>query len=221
MEQKSIKVAIVDDHKVVREGLVSLLNDFEAIEVIGEAGDGQSALQLIRQRNVFPVVVLLDINMPIMGGIETAKKLHEEFPQKVKILALSMMHKGAYIRQMLAAGASGYVLKNCNKEELFTAIQKVAEDGTYFSNEVTKEVMRYMVSKDDGGNGGYSQLSKREMEVLKLIMEDKSNKEIADLLFISTRTVESHKQNLIAKTGVNSVAGLVVYAIKHNIFDDL
>lgn len=220
--KKPIQIFIVDDHQLVREGLVSIVTEFnEDFELLGAAGNGIEAINVIGELPFKPEVVLMDINMPRMNGMECTKKLKQLFP-KIKVIALTMHNQGLHIKQMLKEGVHGYVLKDCDKNELKEAILEVAEGGTYFSKGVANEVMmQFSQLRKELNRKDVSILSPREKEVLALILKDKSNKEIADELCISVRTVETHKQNLISKTGSNSVAGLVVFALKNNLLDEL
>ena len=211
-----IPVFVVEDHQVVREGIISLIRESGEFQIVGEAANGKIALAKIEASVLRPEVVLMDINMPVMDGIACTRELFARYQGNIHILALTMVKQGLHIRGMLEAGASGYILKNCDKLELFEAIKKVQQGNPYFSQEVSQEVMNEMTKSTHqvSRKGG---LSKRELEVLQLIVHDLSNQEIADKLYISIRTVETHKQNLISKTGTNNVAGLVVYAIKHQL----
>lgn len=219
--KKPIRIFIVDDHQLVREGLVSIVSEFqEEFDLTGTAGNGVEALNVIREMPSHPDVVLMDINMPGMNGMECTGKLKKLFPN-IKVIALTMHNQGLHIKQMLKEGVHGYVLKDCDKNELRDGILEVADGGTYFSKGVANEVMmQYSQLRKEMNKGDISLLSPREKEVLALILKDKSNKEIANELFISVRTVETHKQNLISKTGANSVAGLVVYALKNNLVEE-
>lgn len=200
--------------------MVAIINEYkEQFNLIGTAGNGVEALNVIRDMKSKPQVVLMDINMPHMNGMECTKKIKELFPE-IKVIALTMHNQSLHIKQMLKEGVHGYVLKDCDKNELKEAIFEVSEGGTYFSRGVTNEVMmQFSQLKKEMNKGDVSSLSPREKQVLGLILKDHSNKEIAEKLHISVRTVETHKQNLIGKTGANSVAGLVVYAIKNNLVE--
>lgn len=217
-----IRIFIVDDHQLVREGLVSIITELqEDFELLGTAGNGIEAINVIKDLPTIPDVVLMDINMPRMNGMECTAKLKKMFPD-IKVIALTMHNQGLHIKQMLKEGVHGYVLKDCDKNELSEAILEVAAGQTYFSRGVANEVMmQYSQLKKQMNKGNIASLSPREKEVLAKILKDKSNKEIAGELHISVRTVETHKQNLIAKTGANSIAGLVVFALKNNLLEEL
>lgn len=219
--KKRIQIFIVDDHQLVKEGLVSIITEFnEDFELLGTAGNGIEAINVITELSSKPEVVLMDINMPRMNGMECTKKIKQLWPE-IKVIALTMHNQGLHIKKMLKEGVHGYVLKDCDKNELKEAILEVADGGTYFSKGVANEVMmQFSQLRKEMNKGDVSILSPREKEVLALILKDKSNGEIADELHISVRTVETHKQNLISKTGANSVAGLVVYALKNNLVDE-
>ncbi len=211
-----ISVFIVDDHQLVREGFKAILTDLsDSIDITGEAVNGRDLLRQLSSELPSPDIVLMDVNMPEMNGIKTMEILNNDYPG-IQVIALSMMKQNVHIKQMLKMGARGYLLKDCNKQELLRAIQTVYQGDTYFSLEVTEQVMQYMTKRSapDPEN-----LTARELEVLALIAKDYSNREIADALFISPRTVDAHKQNILRKTGVKSMAGLVVFAIKHNLVD--
>lgn len=215
---KKTRIFVVDDHPVVREGFVALLAENEGYWVSGQASDGKEALERIEAMEFKPHVVLMDINMPVMDGMICTGQLLKQYPE-TKVIALTMIKQNAHIRKMLESGAVGYILKSGSKKELYEAIDAVVDGRTYFSPAVGNEVMQQMTRLKQGGDSSMPDLSAREREVLGLILNDVSNQQIADRLGISVRTVETHKQNLIAKTGTNSVAGLVVFAIKHDLVD--
>jgi DNA-binding NarL/FixJ family response regulator len=211
-----ISVFIVDDHQLVREGFKAILADLsDTIDITGEAINGRDLLRQLSNGLPLPDIVLMDVNMPEMNGIKTMEILSKDYPC-IQVIALSMMKQSVHIKQMLKMGARGYLLKDCNKQELLRAIQTVYQGDTYFSFEVTEQVMQYL-TKQSAPNP--ENLTERELQVLALIAKDYSNREIADALFISPRTVDAHKQNILRKTGVKSMAGLVVFAIKHNLVD--
>ena len=216
-----MKILLVDDHKLIRDALKSYFEDDPEIEIIEEAGNGQEALILLKENTVD--VVMMDISMPVMDGIECTQHITEEYPE-IKVLALSMMNDGQFIKKMLNAGAVGYILKNSSEEEIRKALNAVFNGENYFSAEVNETVMQNMLK------GGVKRnhklvvdlpLTSREKEVLRLILKEYTNQEIADELFISPRTVDAHKRNLLEKTGSKNTAGLVLYAIEKNLFDDL
>jgi DNA-binding NarL/FixJ family response regulator len=216
-----IKLFLVDDHKMIREGLKTFLSDNPDFEIIAEAENGQDCLDQLK--NISPDVILTDLNMPVMDGLELTKSVKSEYPE-IKIIALTMMGESQHIKQMLAEGAMGYLLKDCSEEELVLAIKNVHDGGTYYSPEVTNIIISNIRKLKPAPKSKVSvemPLTEREKEVLYLILKEKNNAEIADELFISVRTVDAHKRNLLDKTGSKNVAGLVLYAVDRNLFDDL
>ena len=216
-----MKILLVDDHKFIIDALRSYMDVDDLFEIVDEAGNGQEALILLKTIKVD--VVMLDISMPVMDGIVCAQEISNLYPE-IKVLALSMMNDNQFIKQMLAAGALGYILKNSGEEEIKKALRSVYAGETYYSAEVAETVMQNMMK------GGIKRsnklvvdlpLTSREEEVLHLIIKEYSNQEIADELFISPRTVDAHKRNLLEKTGSKNIAGLVLYAIEKNLFEDL
>jgi len=215
MEQ--IKILLVDDHKMVREGLKSILEK-ENFIVTAQANNGVEAVNILKDQQVD--IVLTDINMPKMDGLELLKTIKRENPDQ-KVIALTMLGESQHIKQMLKAGASGYLLKNCSVQEIRKAIEAVMKGDTYYSPEVTQIIMDNLMGKKSSKMAVEVPLSARELEVLHLIIKECSNQEIADTLFISTRTVDAHKRNLLEKTGSKNVAGLVLFAIEKRLFEDI
>lgn len=216
-----VKIILVDDHKMIREGIKTYLAEDPNYEILGEAENGVDCLKKLESLEVD--LVLSDLNMPEMDGLELAKELKEKHPD-IKLIALTMMGESQHIKQMLAEGAMGYLLKNCGEHELKLAIQNVMLGGTYYSPEVTNIIMnniRKVKTKSSSNVAMEMPLTDREKEVLRLILKEYSNQEIADELFISVRTVDAHKRNLLDKTGSKNVAGLVIYAVDRQLFDDI
>ncbi|MGI0483841.1 response regulator [Pantanalinema rosaneae CENA516] len=205
-----LQVLIVDNHALVRAGFRSLLQSVSTIEVIAEAGDGQEALRLVEQYR--PNLVLMDIAMPLMNGLEATAQITKEFPQ-VRVIILSMYANQEYIHQALRAGASGYVLKDSGMSELELAIQTIARGETYLSPSISKYVLADYVRRSGEANP-LEQLTPRQREILQLIAAGKSTKEIAEELFISTKTVETHRVQLMERLNIRDIAGLVRYAIR-------
>lgn len=209
------RLLIVDDHQMLLDGIRALLQDENQFEIIAEAHNGTQALSILKENEID--IVLTDINMPEMDGITLAQKIHTEFPDS-KIIALSMFSERQTIRDMVDAGVSGYILKNTGKEELVSALTKIAAGGLYFGDEVTNEMMRMMnepEKSDDKQN--QVNLTLREREILKLISKEYSNSQIANELFISERTVETHRKNIFRKTNTKSIVGLIKYAYEHQL----
>ncbi|PVY39453.1 response regulator [Pontibacter virosus] len=211
-----INLIITDDHKIVRDGLKALLQDQIAVRVVGEAASGSELLDLLPA--VEADIVLMDINMPGMDGFDTAAHIQKRYPE-LKVVVLSMLSHEKYVNRMMELGASGYILKNAGKEELCCALQLIAQGCRYISPDVTLELLRKVKqlppeTLTSNGNGDeHRELSKRELEVLALIGEGYTNAEIADKLFTSKRTIETHRQNLLDKTKVRNTAALVKYAL--------
>lgn len=216
----STKILIIDDHKIVRDGIKLYLENNPKYEIVGESGDGYEALNFLKQKKAD--LVLMDINMQGMDGIETTQNIMQLDPE-VKVIALTMYNDYQHIKAMMDAGASGYLLKNCDESELQKAVAAVIAGDIYYSKEVAQTVMNNLAKRKAKGNAGpvSTPLTPREKEVYKLILEEYSNQEIADQLFISIRTVEVHKRNLLEKTGAKNTTGLVLYAVKNELFDKI
>ena len=218
-----IRILLVDDHKIIRDGLKALLGGEETLRIVGECEDGDEVLQFLSKNEVD--VILMDINMPVVNGIEATRLVTDHYPG-MKIIALTMHDEDGYISKVLKAGASGYVLKNAGKTELVNAIKEVAlKAENYYSKEVADIMMKKYLKKSTAVAKPLNQmvnpedLTKRELEILKLIAEELTNNEIADKLYISPRTVDTHRRNLLQKLAVKNTAGLVKFAIQHGIID--
>lgn len=214
------KILLVDDHDVVRTGIKALLHGEDNLEVVGEANNGKSALEFLDNQEVD--LIVMDINMPIMDGVQCTVELKKKFPD-MKVLALTMLSEEQHIRQMLKAGASGYILKNSGQQELLKAISSILGGQHYFSKEATQAIMMDMVNDEPKENKiKYDNiyLTDREKDVLKLIVKEFTNQEIADKLFISVRTVDAHRRNLLQKIGARNAAGLAIYAMSNNFLEN-
>jgi len=211
----SIRVILADDHRIVREGLRSLLEKDPEIEVIAEAGDGIEMLRLVQEMS--PQVVVMDVAMPHLNGIETTHQILAKYPS-IKVLALSMYLDRRFVTGMLSAGASGYLLKDCAFEELVKAIHAVAADRIYLSSKivdiVVKDYLNRLVKVD---TSVFSILTSREREVLQLLAEGKTTREIANHLCLSMKTVEMHRQRIMSKLNTHSLAELTKYAIREGL----
>ncbi len=218
VEIKTIKVLLVEDHDIVRQGISALLENDPEIEVVGEAFNGADALQKIRKLQ--PDIILMDMNMPVMNGLECTLQVKKEFPNK-KVLILSMHDHESYLIDLLDAGADGYLLKNTSKDELRFAIRKVANDGMYMGPEFTLNMLaKYKASNSylsPAANNNNHGITEREMDVLKLVAEGKTNNEIARELFTSVRTIETRRKNLLDKTGTTNSATLIRYSLKNGL----
>jgi DNA-binding NarL/FixJ family response regulator len=214
---KQINLAIADDHKIFRNGLKATLEDCPDFKLLIEASNGKELIGQLATR--MPDVVLMDIKMPEMDGMQTTAYMHQHFKQ-VKVLALSMHNEDKYIVDMMKAGASGYLLKNAEPEEIIEAIQTVYDKGFYFNEHLSVTLIKQLVgpgSYADGTGQQQIDLNDREIEVLRLVCQEHSNQEIADKIFLSVRTVEGYRARLFEKTGSKNLVGLVIFAIKKGI----
>ncbi len=214
----AIKVIIADDHKIIRVGLRGLLDRESDIEVAGEAENAEDVLKVLAEHPAD--VVLMDIDLGETNGIKATQSIKALYPQ-LHVLGLTMHEEPDYIIRMLEAGASGYLLKNAGREELLTAIHTVAKGDSYFSQKVSATLLQALTNPKspapDQKKTMQSPLSDREIEVLRLIAQEYSNGEIAEKLFISIRTVDTHRRNLLEKLQVKNTVGLVKYAIEKGI----
>ena len=209
------KVLLVDDHAIIRQGLSSLLEKQPDIVVVGDVEDGRLAVDAVRK--LVPDLVIMDISMPNLNGIDAARKIAEE-SSGVKIIALSIHSSRRFVAEMLKAGASGYILKDCLFDELMEAIKTVLGGGIYLSPKITGVVIDdYVHRLSNQGQPNETTLGDREREVLQLLAEGKSTKEIAILLHVSAKTIESNRRNIMDKLRINSVAELTKYAIREGI----
>lgn len=211
-----IKVLLADDHQMVLDGLSMLLENEPDIEKVQEVTDGQLVMKVLETVEVD--IVVLDIEMPRMDGIETAREIREKYPD-VKILVLTMYNTKTFIEQLVKAGAMGYILKNRGKEELIEAIRKIAEGGKYFGEAVTETLINSMVEVGSGVPTPEVILTRREKEILQLIVQGMSTPQIAEKLFIANSTVESHRRNLIDKTDVPNSKALIAFAYENDLVD--
>jgi DNA-binding NarL/FixJ family response regulator len=208
---KPMRVLIADDHTLVRAGIRALVEKLPEVQVVAEASDGRDALRLVKEHR--PDVVLMDIAMPGLNGLEATRRMAKEFP-KVRVLILSMHTSEEYVWQALCAGAAGYLLKGAELDELALAIRAVVRGGTYLSPPVSKHVIRDYVQRVGDEKSLLERLTPRQREILQLIAEGATTKEIAQTLNISVKTVETHRAQLMERLNIHDVAGLVRYAIK-------
>jgi DNA-binding NarL/FixJ family response regulator len=216
---KPITVLLAEDHQIVREGYRSLLKHEPDIEVIGEAETGREAVQMTRKLR--PAVVVMDIAMPLLNGLEATRQIRKDFPE-TKVLMLSAHSDDAYVEKVQALGAAGFLLKQTSSHVLAKAIREVEKGNTFFSPAISKRVhSRGRKAMDRGGNfkKKSNNLSSREMEVLQLIAEGKPNKQVAAELGVSFKTVDKHRQHLMSKLDIHDVAGLTRYAIAEGIIE--
>jgi len=208
-----IKVLVVDDHPVVRKGLQSCLARQDRIKIVGEAADGDEALK--RTRELAPDVVLLDLDMPRLNGLAVAQLIRKEF-QKVRILIISVHTNKEYIFRIIQAGAHGYVSKESSPEELLRAIESVCAGQAFFAPQIAQAALSELVS-GGGRKQPFVQLTVREREVLALVAEGQSNKEVARQLGIGVRTIETHRERIMEKLDIHTIAGLTRFAIRNGV----
>ena len=228
-----IRLIVADDHQLIRDGLVLMFRQAEmGVEIVGKASNGREVIELLEKKEAD--VVLMDIDMPEMNGIEATRVVRERFPE-VKVLMLSMLDNEKYVLDATQAGAQGYVLKTASYRELQHALRTVAEGEEYFSTDIAKMLLRKMQAAppapsgthgrsgfSDGGTAGEklpANISPRELEVLRLIAQGHTNNQIGEMLFTSRRTVETHRQNLLEKTGTNNTATLILFAVNNGLLE--
>jgi DNA-binding NarL/FixJ family response regulator len=209
-----IRVLVVDDHAILRDGIRSLLERQAGITVVGEASNGQEALVGVGELQ--PDIVLMDVAMPGMDGLEATRRIRETHPE-VKVLILTQHDNREYIEPLLQAGASGYVLKRSGGREVVMAIRQVYEQGAFLEPSVARQVLQDYTRAARRDEAAVLHLTEREREVLKLVVEGKSNKEIARILVISPKTVSVHRSNIMSKFGVHNSVELVRYVMQHNL----
>jgi DNA-binding NarL/FixJ family response regulator len=218
LEMEKIKLILVDDHQLVRTGIANLLAGEHGFEIIGEAADAKDLFDLLKKTQ--PDITVLDIALPGMSGIEITKKLHNDFPG-IRILILSMHTSEEFIFNAINSGARGYLPKNTSRKELIEAIYAIHRGEEFFAESISNVILKSYIKKAKSDSpeeeNNESLLSKREIEVLKLFAEGMTNQEIADKLFISIRTVESHKNHIMARLELKTTVDLVKFAIRNNI----
>jgi DNA-binding NarL/FixJ family response regulator len=211
----TIRVLLVDDHKMMREGLRAVLAAVPDISIVGEASDGRTALDLVR--TLTPDVVVMDVGMPELNGVEAARRIQAEH-KRVKVIALSTHSDKRYVHHMLEAGACGYVLKIAAHEELVRAVRAAAQGRTYLSPEIAGYVVERSTHPHPGADlSAFSTLGSREREVLQLVAEGKTSAETAREMHISIKTVETHRRNIVQKLGLHGTAELTKYAIREGL----
>jgi DNA-binding NarL/FixJ family response regulator len=209
------KILLVDDHKILRDGIRSLVKGYDDIEVIGEAPDGKTALQMVGE--LMPDLVVMDISMPDMNGIDATRKIRSEHPD-IKVIALSMHHDKQFVSEIFRAGASGYLIKDSAFDELDHAIRVVMSGKTYINPQIASLVVESLVSQSSTPPPqSFSLLTERERQVLQRIAEGRSTKQIAFDLTVSSKTVESHRRQVMGKLNIRSVAELTKFAIREGL----
>ncbi|NUM51808.1 MAG: response regulator transcription factor [Flavobacteriales bacterium] len=215
MEKKEpIKIVLVDDHQMFIDGVKALLRKEKKFEIVGEALNGEQALSFIINNEID--ILITDISMPGISGVELTKKVKKSKPD-VKILVLTMFNDRQVISEIIMAEAEGYILKNTGKQELIHALEKIADNGTFFSNEVVNIMMENSAIQQAEADIRIDVLTERELEILKLICLELTSEQIADKLFISKRTVDTHRKNIIDKTGIHTLVGLIKFALRNKL----
>ncbi|MDP2388147.1 MAG: response regulator transcription factor [Bacteroidota bacterium] len=208
-----INVGIAEDHLLVRQGMVSLLKEFEELNILFDVGDGKELMNRLKEDK--PDVVLLDIEMPNMNGREALEKIKIRYP-KIKVIIISMHFEEPYIIEFIKKGANGFLPKNVDIELIVDAIYSAHHDGYYFDTKVSKVLAANLINPHNGVNtNAVSVLTDREIEILRYVCFEKTNREIAEILNISQRTVEGHRKSILDKTGAKTSMGMVIYAIKN------
>lgn len=210
-----IRIVLADDHEIFRDGFKAMLKKQPAVELVGEAANGQELVELCR--HLKPDVVVTDIKMPVMDGLDAAKILSAEMPD-MGIIALSMMDEENLIIDMLDAGAKGYLLKNAHKDEIMEAIKSVKRKELYYCNETSTKLARMIGKSKVTHESRAAVFTEKEIEVIKCICQEMTNKEIAPRLHLSIRTIEGYRDKIQEKIGAKNAAGIVIYAIRHNIY---
>lgn len=214
---ETISILIADDHKIIHNGIVDILKPLEFLEIIGHAYNGQEAYE--KALEVKPDIIFMDIAMPEMNGIEATRMIREENSYS-KIIALTQYEENEYVVQFLGAGGNGYLLKNSKKEEFVAAIEAVLNNQRYMNYELSQKMLNSVIDKGSTPKGARRvHLTRREIEIIKKIAEEKNNQEIANDLNISLRTVETHRRNIMQKLEAKSVISLLKYASQHNLID--
>jgi len=214
-DRKPIKIIVADDHRIIRQGVGMLLNAQPDMQVVGEAGNGREVLR--QAKELLPDVVIMDVSMPELNGIEATQRLLCAAPE-VKVIALSMHSDSQFVLNMLKSGASGYLLKECCHEELVRAIRTVIKKQTYLGPGISDTVLRdFLTGWQTTTSSAFAVLTTREREVLQLMAEGKTTNQIAKSLFVSIKTIESHRKQIMDKLGIHSVAELTKYAIRQGL----
>ena len=209
-----LRIVVADDHTLVRAGLVTLMSRMPDVEIAGEVADGRAALKMVKELQ--PDIAILDISMPELNGLDAAEKLRHESP-KTKVIILSMHANEEYVAQALKAGAAGYLLKDAATTELDMAIRVVAQGQFYLSPSISRQVVDTYLH---GGPTGLDLLSPRQREILQLIAEGKSTREIAETLHLSVKTIETHRAQLMERLDIHDVAGLIKYALRKGLISN-
>ncbi len=217
---KKIRILIVDDHPLARFGIKNQLKDVEDLVIVGEAEDGETAMQKVKE--LHPDVVILDLFIPILSGFEVVKRVRKDFPD-VHVMILTAYEQEEYLHQALESGAEGYLLKSAEKEELMTGVRMVSKGERAFSPRIKEFIVKGFLTNRDYNRSNQlppTSLTAREKEILDLVSQGFTNQQIAEKLFISSRTIDTHRTNIMHKLGVHDVAHLVRYALEHGLVDN-
>ncbi|MFD2603438.1 response regulator transcription factor [Flavobacterium suzhouense] len=216
---ENIKIALADDEVLFRKGISFLLQRKKNIDIIFEASNGEELVSFLRENagnGTNPDIIIIDLKMPVLNGVEATRIIHDEFPD-IKIIALTSYNTRSFVANMIEVGAASYLVKNTTPQELMTTITEVYDNGFYYNDDVLQVIHEYLISPKKKTKSRYldEQLTNREIEVLKLICKQHSGAEIAEKLFLSVRTVEGHRNNLLRKTECKNMIGLIIYAINN------
>ncbi len=215
MESKKITILLVDDHDILRGGLAAVLNNESDMEVVAEAEEGRSALDMVRQYK--PDVAVMDVTMPHLNGIDATSQICKEFPD-TRVLALSMHGESKFVSRMLEAGAKGYLTKNCTPEELTNAVRTVHSGKVYLSPKIATVVIQDYIGPDKPNSGAsLNSISSREREVLQLFAEGKTTKQIAMMIHLSPKTIETHRSHIMDKLDIHSIAELTKFSLREGL----
>lgn len=210
-----ITLALVDDHVLVRKGFASLLKEFDDMNVIIEASNGLELLEQLAYNQ--PDIILLDIEMPLMDGCQTAEILKEKYPQ-IKVIILTMYKDDCHLLQLMERGAKGFLQKEVESEILLFAIREVQKNGYYFDKHISTALAKKIAGAGNSANAGHSDhLSEKELDIIRLVCEEYSNKEIAEKLFLSHRTIDTYREKIMQKIGAKNTAGVVMYAVRNDL----
>lgn len=210
-----INIVIADDHKLFRKGIVALLSDFDFVNEITEAANGSELLDLLSKLELLPDVILLDLRMPVMDGVEAHQHIRKLYPD-LKVIILTMEDDEQYILHLISEGVNGYLLKNADPEEMEMAILKVVKNGYCFSDDISAMLIKNLKKKEKAEVIFNPDFTEREIQALELICKEYSNAEIAEAMKISIRTAEGYKLKLVEKSGAKNIAGLVILSLKYN-----
>jgi DNA-binding NarL/FixJ family response regulator len=215
-----IKIILADDEVLFRKGISFLLQREENIKIIFEASNGSELITFLKEHDDHPDIIIIDLKMPLLNGVEATKIIHKDFPN-IKIIALTSYNTKSFVANMINVGAVSYVMKDTTPQELLTTINEVAVKGFYYNDYVMKIILEGLVSPQKNAKSSFDDghLTNREKEILELICKQYSGNEIAEKLYISPRTVEGHRNNLLLKTQSKNIAGLVVHALQNKIID--